>query len=96
LGEEGLGYGNLPKGLLIFHRYEDSVRTAVEEHLVEGSGYALNKDKVVRLHLTVSPEHRTAFETFLKKVQKKYEDRYAVKFNISFSIQNHPDTFAID
>ena len=37
LGEEGLSYGKLPKGLLKFHKYEDGARTPVEEHLVEGA-----------------------------------------------------------
>jgi hypothetical protein len=35
LSENGLNYGNLPKGLLTFHKYPDGNRTAVEEHFVE-------------------------------------------------------------
>lgn len=97
LGEEGLNYGNLPKGLLAFHKYDGEVRTAVEEHLVEGSGYARNKDNRVLIHLTVSPEHRTGFENLLKKVLKKYEDAYHITFDISYSIQKpSTDTLAID
>jgi hypothetical protein len=97
LGEEGLNYGNLPKGLLVFHRYDGEVRTAVEEHLVEGSGYAGNEDNHVRIHLTVSPEHRSGFENLLKKVLKKYEDTFHVTFDISYSIQKpSTDTLAID
>lgn len=97
LKEEGLNYGNLPKGLLIFHRYKDGVRTAVEEHLVEGCGYALNKGNLVRIHLTVSPEHKPSFEALLRKVQKKYEDAFHVKFDISYSLQKpSTDTLAID
>ena len=97
LGEEGLNYGNLPKGLLAFHRYDSEVRTAVEEHLVEGSGYARNKDSRVLIHLTVSPEHRSGFENLLKKVLKKYEDTYHITFDISYSIQKpSTDTLAID
>jgi hypothetical protein len=97
LGKEGLNYGNLPKGLLIFHRYDEGVRTAVEEHLVEGSGYAMNKDHGVKIHLTVSPEHKASFESLLKKVQKKYEDQYNVSFEISYSIQKpSTDMLAVD
>ncbi len=97
LEEGGLGYGNLPKGLLVFHRYDHAVRSAVEEHLVEGAGYALNKNNVVRIHLTVSPEHKASFITLLKKVQKKYEDHHKVTFEISYSIQKpSTDTLAID
>jgi len=97
LGEEGLGYGNLPKGLLIFHLYDHAARTAVEEHLVEGAGYAVDKNNVVRIHLTVSPEHKASFVALLKKVQKDYEDHHKVKFEISYSIQKpSTDTLAID
>jgi hypothetical protein len=97
LGDEGLNYGNLPKGLLVFHRYDGEVRTAVEEHLVEGSGYAHNKDNRVLIHLTVSPEHKSGFENLLKKVLKKYEDTFQIKFDISYSIQKpSTDTLAID
>jgi hypothetical protein len=36
LTNKGLGYGELPKGLLKFHNYESRSRTPLEEHLVEG------------------------------------------------------------
>jgi len=97
LSKEGLNYGNLPKGLLAFHRYGNHFRTAVEEHLVEGSGYAKNKGDRVKIHLTVSPEHKNSFVSLMKKVQKKYEEKYHVLFDISYSIQKpSTDTLAID
>lgn len=37
LRPEGLNYGQLPKGLLTFHRYENGSRTPLEEHLVEAA-----------------------------------------------------------
>ena len=97
LGQDGMNYGNMPKGLLTFHRYNHHTRSAVEEHLVEGSGYAADKDSKVTIHLTVSPEHLEAFQNLLKKVQKKYEAEYHVKFDISYSVQKpSTDTLAID
>lgn len=41
LTTEGLGYGQLPKGLVSFHWYPDKVRKAAEEHLAEGVEYAV-------------------------------------------------------
>jgi hypothetical protein len=38
--KDGLGYGSLPKGLLLFHQNGKTPVTAVEEHLIEGAGYA--------------------------------------------------------
>jgi hypothetical protein len=97
LTAEGMNYGNLPKGLLTFHKYGQNTRTAVEEHLVEGSGYAANANEEVDIHLTVSPEHLEAFKKLLNKVQKKYEEKYRVSFKISYSIQKpSTDTLAID
>lgn len=97
LGGEGMNYGNLPKGILIFHRYNNHFRTAVEEHLVEGAGYAVNEGSTVDIHLTVSPEHRSSFEALLDRVRKTYEDQYKVKFNITYSVQKpSTDTLSLN
>ena len=40
LKAEGLNYGQLPKGMLLFHKYAEGPRTPMEEHLVEGALYA--------------------------------------------------------
>jgi len=47
LYEKGLNYGNLPKGLLKFHKTLSGSRTPVEEHFNEGLHYARTgkKDK---------------------------------------------------
>ena len=88
LYEEGLNYASLPKGLLLFHAYDEEQRTAFEEHLVEGSEYARNADGSVYLHFTVSPEHKVLFEELFNKVRMKYEERYDVHYQISFSFQS--------
>lgn len=83
---DGLGYGKLPKGMLLFHKYDEGARTPMEEHLVEGALYAESKGEV-NLHFTVSAEH---LDFFKKKVEEKeafYADKFDVKFNISFSVQ---------
>ncbi len=97
LNEKGLNYGTLPKGLLKFHSYKEFKRTPFEEHLVEGAKYAKDKDGIVRLHFTVSPEHRQGFETLLQEVKEKYENELNVKFEVSFSLQKpSTDTVAVD
>lgn len=96
LTESGLDYGNLPKGLLEFHKYGETTRTAVEEHLVEGALYA-NKNGRVRLHFTVSPEHKKKFRALLKSIVPNYEARFSVKYSIGFSEQKPAtDTIAVD
>jgi len=94
---DGLNYSELPKGLLLFHRYPDGPRTALEEHLVEGALYAKNNAGQVNLHLTVSAEHLPLFKKMVAEKQAKYEKRFNVKYSISFSTQDiSTDTIAVD
>lgn len=93
---KGLNYGAKPKGLLLFHSYKDAPRTAAEEHLVEGALYAADRDGKVHLHFTVSPEHRKDFEALTNSLRTDYEDRYSVRYDISFSEQlPSTDTLAL-
>lgn len=92
----GLDYGSQPKGLVTFHAYADGNRKAVEEHLVEGATYARRGDKV-RIHFTVSKEHQAGFESLLKERLPYYEQRFGVKYDISFSVQKpSTDTIAVN
>ena len=96
LHHKGLDYAALPKGLLKFHKYGDTSRTAIEEHLVEAVEYAQNK-KTSCLHFTISPEHIEKFKELIEKELKKYESDFSVNFNISYSIQkSSTDTIAVD
>lgn len=96
LEAKGLNYGQLPKGLLLFHSYEDGARTPLEEHLVEGALYADSKG-MVHIHYTVSPEHRTLFEKKVADTKDKYEKAYNVKYDITFSEQKpSTDTIAVN
>lgn len=84
---EGMNYGNLPKGLLSFHSYEDGARTPVDEHLTEGAQTAANSTGIVNLHFTVSASHKNLFEDKLAKSIPAAEARTGKKFNISMSEQ---------
>lgn len=96
LTDEGLDYGNLPKGLLLFHQYPDGPRTPVEEHLVEGAAYA-NSDGLVRIHFTVSPEHRDRFEELIQRVLPTYGEKLGARFEITFSEQKKAtDTISVN
>ncbi len=96
LTDKGLDYGSLPKGLLKFHNYADGPRTPVEEHLVEGAAYA-NSNGRVRLHFTVSPEHRSRFEALIKQELADYELWLGVDFEVTFSEQKKAtDTISVN
>ena len=97
LTEKGLNYGDLPKGLLEFHAYENDSRTPLEEHLVEAAHYAKGNGSVAKLHFTVSPEHESKFKEKLSEVQAVFEKQFDVRFEVSFSQQKKStDTIAVD
>ncbi|MCR5561095.1 MAG: DUF4301 family protein [Bacteroidales bacterium] len=97
LTDEGLAYGSKPKGVLLFHRYEDECRTAFAEHLVEGQEYMRGADGGVDLIFTISPEHKALFEEALAKVKDVFEKRYGVHYNVKFTYQDPAtDTIAVD
>ncbi len=88
LNADGMNYGSLPKGLLKFHKYADSTRLAMEEHLVEAAEYSLTADgTTAQLHFTVSQEHLDIFKKIVNYVVPKYEKQFGIKYEISFSVQ---------
>ena len=86
LDKSGLNYGQLPKGLLLFHNYPEGPRTPMEEHLVEGALYAESGGEA-NVHFTVSHEHLQLFEQKVADKQAQYAQKYGIKYNISFSEQ---------
>ena len=97
LEDDGLGYALLPKGLLRFHKHDNFSRTPLEEHLVEGANYVRKFNGVVKLHFTVSPEHRGRFINHVGSVIKSYEENFGARFEVRFSVQKpSTDTMAVD
>lgn len=64
---DSLNYARLPKGLMAFHRYTDTTRTPIEEHLVEAADYAKDDEGLARVHFTVSPDHQLAVQQHIEK-----------------------------
>lgn len=96
LNERGLNYSNTPKGALKFHKYSDSVRTAMEEHVIESEQYLINSDDSLCLHFTVSPEHMDLFKKLRNKILLFYKKKN-INPDISFSVQDPAtDTIAVD
>ena len=97
LEKPGLGYADLPKGLLPFHCYPEGPRTPFAEHLVESAAIARDDNGLCLLHFTVSPEHQDGFERLLDRVRPGLEERYDCRFEVTFSTQRHStDTLAVD
>ncbi len=93
LKPEGLNYGQLPKGMLLFHKYAEGARTPMEEHLVEGALYAASKGEA-HVHFTVSHEHMDFFKAKVAEKADGFAKKYDVKYDITFSEQK-PSTDTI-
>lgn len=97
LGAEGMEYGSLPKGLLLFHAYPEGNRTPVGEHMTEGSLYAKDAQGNVNIHFTVSEEHQQLFELLVAARKVNFEQKLGVSISVSFSVQKpSTDTIAVD
>ena len=87
---EDMNYGNLPKGLLLFHKYRDGARTPALEHLVEGA-----MTGATDIHFTVSHDHLPLFRQHIADHIQRFEKKYGVRYQISFSEQKpSTDTLA--
>jgi hypothetical protein len=97
LTEKGLNYAALPKALIQFHQYDDFVRTALEEHLIEGADYCKDCNNNVFIHFTISPEHIEKLKQLLEACLPELESKLNIKFQVSYSIQKPAtDTIAAD
>ena len=96
LHHPGLNYSRLPKGLLKFHKYSNDSRTPILEHLVEGTIYAKDERNRVRIHFTISPEHRTAIYQHLEEASQRLGS-LDCQWDITCSEQlPSTDTLAVD
>ncbi len=93
LKAEGLNYGQLPKGMLLFHKYPEGARTPMEEHLVEGALYAASNGEA-HVHFTVSHEHMDFFRQKVAEKADGFAKKYGIKYDITFSEQK-PSTDTI-
>ncbi len=96
LKERGLGYGDLPKGLIPFHKYIKYNTTAFEEQLYETAFYAASNEGV-HVHFTFAEDHVNAFKEEYARVKKRVVKKTKTDFEISYSFQKQQtDTIAID
>ncbi len=86
LKSDGLNFGNLPKGLIPFHKYKKYATTAFEEQLYESAFYAAANDDVY-LHFTFSEKHLDTFKKEFAKIKGRVERKTKKKIHISYSFQ---------
>jgi hypothetical protein len=97
LGPDGLGYGELAKGLIEFHRYQHETRTPFDEHLLEGhtcfGDGGGGEHGAAAVHFTIALEHQALFTARLNRFQKQYMQ---ARVSVQFSAQrSSTDTIAM-
>ena len=94
LGTDGLGYGNVPKGLVPFHSYGGERRTAFCEHFREAIGYT-NSRGTVSMHFTIPPAFAERFALEEKEAASLLSYK-GVSFDVTYSVQDpETDTIAV-
>ena len=92
LGNNGLGYANIPKGLVLFHSYGGERRTAFCEHFKEALGYITSRD-TVSMHFTIPPAFAEQFILEERKTASLLSSE-GVSFDVTYSVQA-PETNTI-
>ena len=88
--------GKLPKALIPFHKYDTELRTAAEEQLYFSTEFVANKGSM-KIHFTIPPTTKRAFEQHLQKTISQLNSTAAVQTHLSFSHQSKStDTLACE
>jgi nicotinamide riboside kinase len=96
LSPKHFNFSSKPKAVLPFHKYDNHIATAIEEHLNECVSYATSNDKSY-LHFTVSEEHQSNFETIVNEIKSKFEVQNNSSICVKYSYQDKAtDVIALD
>jgi len=86
LSEEPFSFGKKPKGMLPFHQLKGEARLAIEEHFAESQFFCASQNHL-KLHFTISPEHKEMFESQVEKLKLKYQNVFTNGMEVNFSEQ---------
>jgi hypothetical protein len=81
MDKEGLNYGELPKGLFPFHRYDTGVRSSISEHIQQST---LINAADIAFHFTIQKR----FEDVICNEINNIENETLQKFNVTYSEQD--------
>ena len=90
LQKEGMGFGELPKGLIPFHLQEPFVLNPIQEHIVQANLLGVNH---LHFHFTIQRK----FEDLFKRSITQIEGLTGANFNVTYSEQNQEtDSYVFD
>jgi hypothetical protein len=90
LNKEGMGFGELPKGLMPFHILEPFILNPFQEHIIQGSRLY---SKETSFHFTIQSQFKDKFNLVVEQL----EGLIGNEFNVTYSEQNKDtDSFAFE
>lgn len=90
LQNEGMSYGEKPKGLIPFHVLDPFVLNPIQEHIVQANLLRVNQ---LHFHFTIQRK----FEEHFKKTINQIEGLTGTNFKVSYSEQNQDtDSYVFD
>jgi hypothetical protein len=90
LNDHGMGYGELPKGLIPFHILEPFILNPFQEHIIQGSRL---DSKETAFHFTIQSQ----FTNHFNEVVVQLQSLMGSCFEVSYSEQNkETDSFAFE
>ncbi|MBI1836246.1 MAG: DUF4301 family protein [Flavobacteriia bacterium] len=82
LNSHGMGYGDLPKGLIPFHKNDPFILTPFQEHILQGSKVV---EENINFHFTV----QSFFKTKIQKVIQNIQGLTGQLYHVDFTEQNN-------
>lgn len=95
LFDKGLNFSSKPKGAIKFHRYNKECRTAFEEQIYEALNYLVDFNNKVRIHFTISEEHKDLFVEIASRIKLDMKDDYNLEITFSYQ-KKSTDTIAVN
>lgn len=78
LKDHGMNYGDLPKGLIPFHKTDPFILTPFQEHILQGNKV---KEDNVKFHFTIQPQHKDLIVNVIRAIQGLTGQDYQVEFS---------------
>jgi len=78
LNADGMGYGDLPKGLIPFHKNTPFILNPFQEHVLQGVRV---KEKDVSFHFTIQLKHIKAIKKVISQIKGLTGQNYKVSFS---------------
>lgn len=79
-------YANKPKAFVPFHKYNKTLKTAIEEQLIYSTQFSLANDRLAH-HFTVTPGYENDFDQHIQDARLLLEDSHSCRVDVGYSVQ---------